>query len=102
LDDSSNAVISFQKATYSFDFEQGGQLEVGNHGIFEINSLDNEISAGTITDFNFDENGLAKGYKGKIVHVFNKDESQVKTHPTLKEFQKEKTMWYLNKDFWVN
>jgi len=31
--------------------------------------------------FDFDENGLAKGYKGSIVHVFNKDESQIKNTP---------------------
>jgi len=31
--------------------------------------------------FDFDKNGKAKGYKGKIVHVFNKDESQIKETP---------------------
>ena len=28
--------------------------------------------------FDFDEKGFAKGYKGKIIHVFNEDESQIK------------------------
>jgi 5'-nucleotidase len=31
--------------------------------------------------FDFDKSGKAIGYKGKIVHVFNKDESQVKSTP---------------------
>ncbi len=45
--------------------------------------------------FNFDENGLAKGYKGKIVHVFNKDESQVKNTPYFERISKRKNVLLL-------
>jgi cytosolic 5'-nucleotidase 3 len=42
--------------------------------------------------FDFDEKGFAKGYKGKIVHVFNKDESQIKNTPHFEKIQYKKNI----------
>jgi len=42
--------------------------------------------------FDFDEKGFAKGYKGKIIHVFNKDESQIKDMPYFKKISKRKNV----------
>ena len=45
--------------------------------------------------FDFDENGFAKGYKGKIVHVFNKDESQIKDTPYFEKVSQRKNVLLL-------
>ncbi len=42
--------------------------------------------------FNFDKNGKAIGYKGKIVHVFNKDESQIKATPYFEKIASRKNV----------
>ena len=45
--------------------------------------------------FDFDETGFAKGYKGKVVHVFNKDESQIKDTPYFEKIVKRKNVFLL-------
>jgi 5'-nucleotidase len=42
--------------------------------------------------FDFSKNGKAKGYKGKIVHVFNKDESQIKGTPFFSKIASRKNV----------
>jgi len=42
--------------------------------------------------FEFDKRGKAIGYKGKIVHVFNKDESQVKLTPYFEKISSRKNV----------
>ncbi|MBN2420726.1 hypothetical protein JXB27_00435 [Candidatus Woesearchaeota archaeon] len=37
--------------------------------------------------FDFDANGVAKGYKGAVIHTFNKNEGQVKNSPYYKQIQ---------------
>jgi 5'-nucleotidase len=45
--------------------------------------------------FDFDSNGRARGYKGKIVHVFNKDESSIKGTPFFDKIASRKNILLL-------
>ena len=45
--------------------------------------------------FDFNDVGKAIGYKGKIVHVFNKDESQIKNTPYFEKISKRKNILLL-------
>ena len=45
--------------------------------------------------FDFDDSGKAIGYKGKIVHVFNKDESQIKDTPYYEKISKRRNILLL-------
>jgi 5'-nucleotidase len=42
--------------------------------------------------FEFDENGNAKGYKGEIIHVFNKNEGQIKKSPYYEKIKERKNV----------
>ncbi len=42
--------------------------------------------------FDFDENGVAKGYKSGIVHTFNKNEGHIKKSPYFKQIETRKNV----------
>jgi len=42
--------------------------------------------------FDFDKNGIAKGYKSKILHTFNKREAEIKNTPYYEEIKERKNI----------
>jgi len=45
--------------------------------------------------YEFDENGLVRGYKSGIIHSFNKNEGQVKNHPYHEQIKRRKNCMLL-------
>jgi len=45
--------------------------------------------------YDYDEKGFVKGYKSNIIHSFNKNEGQIKTHPYYDQIKKRKNVMLL-------
>ena len=75
--------VSLHKAYINMDFRQSGILYIGQNGIFEINSLDQVASAGTLNNFKFTLNGELWIYDdGKFILGDNSSDSVINLNTT--------------------